>query len=129
MPSHFRENEGMRLKAIGDHCYSNFTDRKKIQLERNCMTQNINSDPSKAWKEWLAEHSESLAGTGIPKEIYLSEVRWIRLLEEGTINEKEFSVTQLEMKEARKLHEFILIQYGNIEYRGLLRELEIKFGF
>ena len=79
--------------------------------------------------ESIGKLTESLADTALPEEIVRDEKRWLRLLQEGSAHEKEFTVTQLSNIEARKLHDYILCCYGNLQYRGLLEELEVNFGF
>ena len=64
----------------------------------------------------------------MPQEIYQDELRWIRFLEEGADYEKDWYPQYLKKDEAKTLHTFLVEQYGNEEYRGLLRELEAQYG-
>lgn len=76
------------------------------------------------WKKWVADHSSGLLAAGIPDWILSDELRWIRFLEEGCDYASGWWPEMLEPSKANELHAFIQREYGNEEYRGLLRQIE-----
>jgi hypothetical protein len=77
-----------------------------------------------SWSLWLGHHRDALVQSGIPDFLYADERRWVRLLEEdGWDAETGWRVEMLTPKQAGRLQEFVIREYGPDSYRGLLRAL------
>jgi hypothetical protein len=77
------------------------------------MTFRRNGDESHEWKQWLAQHRQTLIRAGIPDSILKDCRHWMVFLESGGWDaESGFDVGALTPDQARELHDFLIAQYG-----------------
>ena len=77
------------------------------------------------WQQWLAKHKNALEAMGLPDWIYTDERRWTCFLGEGGIDwESRWSVEMLSPQQAKRLRDFIIVEYGSEQHKCCIRELE-----
>lgn len=81
-------------------------------------------ETSHNWTKWIETHRLALLNCGVPDFLFESEHRWHRYLEEGYDEATRWFPTMLNRSQASSLHAFILQEYGNVRYRGCLRQIE-----
>ena len=91
------------------------------------MTFRRDSDRSRDWRQWLHEHREALTAAGLPIWVFEYELRWTRFLEEDGFDlESGWSVGMLSEDGANRLREFVVNEYGLVQYRGCICSLDRK---
>jgi len=83
---------------------------------------------SHQWHQWLTAHRTGLCESGVPDSVLQSELHWIRFLEEGCDYDSGWFPRMLSPPQARAMHLFIQREYGDQQYRGLLRDIEVFLG-
>ena len=91
------------------------------------MAPKRNGRSTLKWKRWLAENRQELINSGVPEEIYKSEMRWLRLLQEGVDYEKQWGPEMLRSDETKVLHALLEVNSGEFDVSALLSELEARF--
>jgi len=76
------------------------------------------------WKQWLETHRDDILRCGLPDSVLQSKFHWLRFLEESYDQWTGWSPSMLSRQQAQALHEWILREYGNEQYRGCLHEIE-----
>lgn len=99
-----------------------------LSIELTIMAFRRDSSRHHDWKRWVADHRADLLDAGVPDWILADEMRWLRFLEEGCDYESGWWPTMLDRDHAKNLHMFIQREYGDQQYRGLLREIEVFWG-
>jgi hypothetical protein len=91
------------------------------------MSFKHNGNKSHKWQQWLEAHRRELCESGVPDAVLRTELHWIRFLQEGCDYASGWDSSMLSPSQARALHSFIQREYGDEQYRGFLRELEVSF--
>jgi hypothetical protein len=89
------------------------------------MTFKRDGKKSHAWNKWLDAHRRELCEGGVPDAVLRTEIHWVGFLEEECDYESGWFPNMLAPAQARILHAFIQREYGDQQYRGFLRELEV----
>ncbi|MCL2309258.1 MAG: hypothetical protein FWC42_03135 [Proteobacteria bacterium] len=77
------------------------------------------------WLKWLKAHRLKLIECGVPDAALETEHHWIRFLEEdGCDYISGWFPSMLSPSQAQALHSFIRENYGAMQYRSFLRDLE-----
>lgn len=88
------------------------------------MSFRRDGETSHNWTKWVETHRPALLNCGIPSFLLESEHRWLCYVEEGYDEETRWLPSMLTRSQASSLHAFILREYGDVAYRGCLREIE-----
>ena len=81
---------------------------------------------SHEWHKWLNAHRRELCDAGVPDTVLQTELYWDRFLGEGCDYDSGWFPSMLSPSQARTLHSFIRREYGDEQYRGFLKELEMS---
>jgi hypothetical protein len=76
------------------------------------------------WKQWLEAHREDISRCGLPDSVLQSEFHWLRFLEESYDEWTSWSPSRLSRQQAQALHEFVVREYGDVQYRACLYAIE-----
>jgi hypothetical protein len=63
---------------------------------------------AKRWHDWVNKHRDELARCGVADWLYVDELRWNSLLEEGYDTETGWSPSWLPKEQAELLNSFII---------------------
>ncbi len=76
------------------------------------------------WKRWVEGRRDDIRRCGLPDSLMQTRFHWLRFLEVAYDEWTGWSPSMLSREQAQALHEFIVREYGNSQYRGCLYAIE-----